>query len=151
MRLLVDVHGFAWDAAWTITKATFSYTNHTLLPEALETWPIHLFERLLPRQMQIIYAINAQVIREASQDKGLDGAEIAAISLIDENNGRRVRMGQLAFAGSHTINGVSALHTELMKQTVFRDLHELYPDAHRRTRPTASRFRRWLHAVPIPG
>ncbi|WP_082537194.1 MULTISPECIES: glycogen/starch/alpha-glucan phosphorylase [unclassified Aureimonas] len=127
MRLLIDVHGFAWDDAWTLTKSTFSYTNHTLLPEALETWPIHLFERLLPRQMQIIYAINAQVIREASQEKGLDGARVAAISLIDENHGRRVRMGQLAFVGSHTINGVSALHTELMKQTVFHDLHVLYP------------------------
>lgn len=128
MRLLVDVHGFEWSAAWEITRATFSYTNHTLLPEALEHWPIHLFERLLPRQMQIIYAINADVIREASQDKGLDDAKIAAISLVDEGNGRRVRMGQLAFVGSHAVNGVSALHTELMKETVFHHLHELYPD-----------------------
>ncbi|MBC8128803.1 MAG: glycogen/starch/alpha-glucan phosphorylase [Rhizobiaceae bacterium] len=126
MRLLVDVHGMAWDEAWTVTRNTFSYTNHTLLPEALETWPIHIFERLLPRQMQIIYAINAQTIREAAQ-KNLGDGEIAAISLIDENNGRRVRMGQLAFVGSHTINGVSALHTELMKQTVFHSLHALYP------------------------
>ncbi|RYE83420.1 MAG: glycogen/starch/alpha-glucan phosphorylase, partial [Hyphomicrobiales bacterium] len=126
MRLLIDVHGFAWDDAWSITQKTFSYTNHTLLPEALETWPINLFERLLPRQMQIIYAINAQVIREAAK-LGFDGGKITAMSLIDENNGRRVRMGQLAFVGSHTINGVSALHTELMKETVFHSLHELYP------------------------
>ncbi|WP_083508082.1 glycogen/starch/alpha-glucan phosphorylase [Aureimonas frigidaquae] len=127
MRLLVDVHGVEWEKAWSITQATFSYTNHTLLPEALETWPIHLFERLLPRQMQIIYAINADLIRHARQDAGLDGAEISGISLIDENNGRRVRMGQLAFVGSHAVNGVSALHTELMKETVFHDLHKLYP------------------------
>ncbi|KAA0972221.1 glycogen/starch/alpha-glucan phosphorylase [Aureimonas fodinaquatilis] len=128
MRLLVDIHGIEWDKAWEITQATFSYTNHTLLPEALETWPIHLFERLLPRQMQIIYAINADLIRHARLDKGLDDGQISAVSLIDENNGRRVRMGQLAFAGSHAVNGVSALHTELMKETVFRDLHRLYPE-----------------------
>ncbi|WP_082659175.1 glycogen/starch/alpha-glucan phosphorylase [Aureimonas sp. AU40] len=127
MRLLVDVHGMEWDAAWKVTRDTFSYTNHTLLPEALETWPIHLFERLLPRQMQIIYQINAEVLREATTGKELDGATISAISLIDENNGRRVRMGQLAFVGSHAVNGVSALHTELMKETVFRDLHKVYP------------------------
>ncbi|NDW05195.1 glycogen/starch/alpha-glucan phosphorylase [Jiella pacifica] len=127
MRLLVDVHGYEWAKAWEITRATFGYTNHTLLPEALEHWPINLFERLLPRQMQIIYQINADVIREASQT-GFDGAQISAISLIDEGNGRRVRMGQLAFVGSHAVNGVSALHTELMKETVFRNLHELYPE-----------------------
>ncbi|KQT87988.1 glycogen/starch/alpha-glucan phosphorylase [Aurantimonas sp. Leaf443] len=128
MRLLVDVHGFEWAKAWEITQATFSYTNHTLLPEALEHWPVHLFERLLPRQMQIIYAINAAVIREASQERGFDGGRVSAISLIDEGNGKRVRMGQLAFVGSHAVNGVSALHTDLMKDTVFRALHELYPD-----------------------
>ena len=127
MRLLVDVHELEWDAAWKITKGVFSYTNHTLLPEALETWPVQLFERLLPRQMQIIYAINAEVIRQARQERGFDGGTVSAISLIDEDNGRRVRMGQLAFVGSHTVNGVSALHTELMKETVFRDLHGLYP------------------------
>ncbi|WP_423776360.1 glycogen/starch/alpha-glucan phosphorylase [Aurantimonas coralicida] len=128
MRLLIDVHGHEWAEAWEITRNTFSYTNHTLLPEALEHWPIHLFERLLPRQMQIIYAINAGVIREAAQEKGFDDSRIAAISLIDEGNGRRVRMGQLAFVGSHAVNGVSALHTELMKETVFHHLHLLYPD-----------------------
>ncbi|KAB0682586.1 glycogen/starch/alpha-glucan phosphorylase [Aureimonas leprariae] len=127
MRLLVDVHGLGWDESWDITKRVFSYTNHTLLPEALETWPVNLFERLLPRQMQIIYAINAQIIREATQ-KGLDGAKVSAISLIDEGSGRRVRMGSLAFVGSHAINGVSALHTELMKKTVFNQFHELYPE-----------------------
>ncbi|UHD47761.1 glycogen/starch/alpha-glucan phosphorylase [Aureimonas altamirensis] len=128
MRILVDIHGMEWDEAWTVTQATFSYTNHTLLPEALETWPIHLFERLLPRQMQIIYAINADIIRHARQDKGLSDSEVSAISLIDEDNGRRVRMGQLAFVGSHAVNGVSALHSDLMKETVFHDLHRLFPE-----------------------
>ena len=128
MRLLTDIHGIQWDAAWELTKGTFGYTNHTLLPEALETWPVELFERLLPRHMQIVYRINAGVIQEARKLRGFADHEVAAISLIDESNGRRVRMGQLAFAGSHSINGVSALHTELMKQTVFADLHRLYPD-----------------------
>ena len=128
MRLLVDVHAFAWDVAWDITRRTFSYTNHTLLPEALETWPVQLFERLLPRHMQIVYAINAGVLAEARTRSDFDGGRIAAISLIDEHHGRRVRMGQLAFIGSHKVNGVSALHTELMKKTVFGHLHALAPD-----------------------
>ncbi|MFD2236758.1 glycogen/starch/alpha-glucan phosphorylase [Aureimonas populi] len=128
MRLLVDVHQMDWDEAWAVTRATFSYTNHTLLPEALETWPVQLFERLLPRQMQIIYAINAEVIRGARAERDFSGEAVSAISLIDENNGRRVRMGQIAFVGSHSVNGVSGLHTELMKETVFGDLHRLYPE-----------------------
>lgn len=128
MRLLTDEHGISWEKAWGITKATFGYTNHTLLPEALETWPVELFERLLPRHMQIVYRINADVILEARKERGFSDSDVAAISLIDESHGRRVRMGQLAFVGSHSINGVSALHTELMKETVFADLHRLYPD-----------------------
>ena len=128
MRLLTDVHGIEWDTAWKICKGTFGYTNHTLLPEALETWPVELFERLLPRHMQIVYKINAQVIQEARKLRGFGDGDVAAISLIDESSGRRVRMGQLAFVGSHSINGVSALHTDLMKQTVFADLHRLYLD-----------------------
>ncbi len=126
MRLLVDHHAFAFDDAWEITKRTFGYTNHTLLPEALESWPLPLFERLLPRHMQIVYAINAKLLREARKS-GADDRAISAISLIDEGGERRVRMANLAFAGSHSINGVAALHTDLMKKTVFRDLHALYP------------------------
>lgn len=128
MRLLMDVHGMDFDRAWDITKRTFGYTNHTLLPEALESWPVPLFERLLPRHMQIVYAINAQVLLEARATNQFSGDQIARISLIQENGDRRVRMGNLAFVGSHSINGVSALHTELMKETVFADLHKLYPD-----------------------
>jgi starch phosphorylase len=126
MRLMVDVHGLEFNEAWEVTKQTISYTNHTLLPEALETWPLPLFERLLPRHMQIIYAINSRVLREARK-AGMTDAQIAAISLIDESGERRVRMANLAFVGAHSINGVAALHTDLMKQTVFADLHALYP------------------------
>ncbi|RUV95683.1 glycogen/starch/alpha-glucan phosphorylase [Mesorhizobium sp. M1A.F.Ca.IN.022.07.1.1] len=128
MRLLMDVHGMDFDLAWDITKRTFAYTNHTLLPEALESWPVPLFERLLPRHMQIVYAINAQVLLETRATGKFSGEQIARISLIQENGDRRVRMGNLAFVGSHSINGVSALHTDLMKETVFADLHKLYPD-----------------------
>ncbi len=128
MRLLTDVHGLEFDEAWEITRGTFSYTNHTLLPEALESWPVPLFERLLPRHMQIVYAINAKILVEARKAKNFSDQQIRAISLIDENGDRRVRMGNLAFIGSHSINGVSALHTDLMKVTVFSDLHTLYPD-----------------------
>ncbi len=127
MRLLIDHHEFAFDEAWKITRATFGYTNHTLLPEALESWPLPLFERLLPRHMQIVYAINAKLLREARGTEGIDDRAIAAISLIDEGGERRVRMANLAFAGSHSVNGVAALHTQLMKKTVFADLHRLYP------------------------
>lgn len=127
MRLLCDIHGMDFDAAWDITWRTFSYTNHTLLPEALESWPVPLFERLLPRHMQLVYAINAKILIEARRQKGMNDQEISKISLIDESGDRRVRMGNLAFIGSHSVNGVSALHTELMKETVFADLHKLYP------------------------
>lgn len=128
MRILIDLHGMAWAPAWKLTKATFGYTNHTLLPEALETWPVGLLERLLPRQMQIIYAINAEVLGEARAMGGFSDSQIANLSLIDEHGSRRVRMGQLAFVGSHSINGVSALHSDLIKKTLFADLNRLYPD-----------------------
>jgi len=144
MRLLVDEHEVEWDEAWRITTGVFSYTNHTLLPEALETWPVPLMERLLPRHMQIIYLINAlhlDRLREAGKgDEGL----LSAVSLIEEHGPRRVRMGALSFLGSHKVNGVSALHSDLMKETVFRDFHTLYPD--RITNKTNGiTFRRWLH------
>jgi starch phosphorylase len=126
-RLLCDVHGMDFDEAWDITRRTFSYTNHTLLPEALESWPVPLFERLLPRHMQIVYAINTKILIEARRERSFSDTEVRSISLIDESGDRRVRMGNLAFVGSHSINGVSALHTDLMKVTVFADLHKLYP------------------------
>jgi len=126
VRLLVDVHGLEFDEAWDVTRRAIAYTNHTLLPEALESWPLPLFERLLPRHMQIVYAINSRVLREARK-AGMDDRALAAISLIDEGGERRVRMANLAFVGAHSVNGVAALHTDLMKTTVFADLHALYP------------------------
>jgi len=128
MRLLMDDHELELLEAWEITRRTFGYTNHTLLPEALESWPLPLFERMLPRHMQIVYAINTLVLREARARDILEDAAISAISVIDENGERRVRMANLAFVGAHSVNGVAALHTELMKQTVFADLHRLYPE-----------------------
>ncbi len=143
MRILVDLHNFRWDEAWKITVATLSYTNHTLLPEALETWPVELFERLLPRHLEIIYRINGAHLALAEACCPGDVDYRASVSLIDERSGRRVRMGQLAFVGSHRINGVSAMHSDLMKETVFHDLNHLYPG--RITNKTNGiTFRRWL-------
>ncbi len=144
MRILVDLHNIPWDQAWKITVETFSYTNHTLLPEALESWPVPLFERVLPRHLEIIYAINARHLEAANQIGHLDPERLTAISLIDESDGRRVRMGHLAFVGSHRVNGVSALHTELMRSSVFSQFHQLYPDRIV-NKTNGISFRRWLH------
>jgi starch phosphorylase len=146
MRLLMDDHGLAWREAWEITRAVVSYTNHTLLPEALESWPVHLFEHVLPRHMQIVYAINAKLVAEAQELPDCSPEFLSSISLIDEHNGRRVRMGQLAFVGSHSINGVSALHTSLMKDSVFRDINRLYPDRIN-NKTNGITPRRWLLGV----
>ena len=143
LRILVDLNGLKWEDAWKIVNEVFSYTNHTLLPEALESWPVGLFERLLPRHMQIIYMINAAHLDFARKNGLGETAFMAGISLIDEQNGRRVRMGALAFVGSHMINGVSALHTELMKQTVFHDLAKVYP-GRIVNKTNGITFRRWL-------
>jgi glycogen phosphorylase len=144
MRILLDVHQIPWEEAWRMTRETFSYTNHTLLPEALEVWPVPLMERLLPRHMQIIYLINALHLGHVRQERPGDDALLSSVSMIDEHQGRRVRMSHLAFLGSHRVNGVSALHTGLMRETVFRDLHNLFPD--RIVNVTNGiAFRRWLH------
>jgi starch phosphorylase len=143
MRILVDTHGVPWAKAWAITTGTISYTNHTLLPEALESWAVPLVARLLPRHMQIIYLINGMhldSLRAAGTD---DAALLSAVSLIDEHDVRRVRMGNLAFLGSHKVNGVSALHTDLMRQTVFRHLHAVYP-SRIVNKTNGITFRRWL-------
>ncbi len=144
MRILVDLHNIAWDDAWQITVDTCRYTNHTLLPEALESWPVEVFERVLPRHLQIIYLINARHLEAVERTHALDADGIAAISLIDEGDGQRVKMGHLAFLGCGRSNGVSAMHTELMRQTVFRDLAALYPN--RIVNVTNGiTFRRWLY------
>ena len=144
MRLLVDVHDVPWARAWEITVGTLSYTNHTLLPEALETWPVGLMERLLPRHMQIIYLINADHLDALRARDIHDWDLLRAVSLIEEDHGRRVRMGNLAFIGSHRINGVSALHTDLMRKTVFTQLHRLYPERIS-NKTNGITFRRWLY------
>ena len=144
MRILVDLHNVRWDQAWEITVATCSYTNHTLLPEALESWPVPLFERVLPRHLQIIYKINERHLAAAKRTQPLSEEVAAAVSLIDEDNGRRIRMGHLAFVGSHRTNGVSALHSALLHKTLFADLEGLYPN--RVVNVTNGiTFRRWLH------
>jgi glycogen phosphorylase len=143
MRILVDLHGLPWDEAWRITVDTFSYTNHTLLPEALESWPIDLFGRVLPRHLEIIYHINMEHLAAAKAKNPSASDSLVPVSLIDERDGRKLRMGHLAFIGSHRVNGVSALHTELMRKTVFHDLHALYPDRIV-NKTNGITFRRWL-------
>ncbi|HXA22937.1 MAG TPA: glycogen/starch/alpha-glucan phosphorylase [Acetobacteraceae bacterium] len=142
MRLLVDQHGLPWAEAWRITTSTISYTNHTLLPEALETWPVPLMERLLPRHMQIIYEINKLHLDSLAGSRKPEMPH-SEVSVIDEGGDRRVRMGTLAFLGSHNVNGVSELHTELMRRTVFQSLHQLYPDRIV-NKTNGITFRRWL-------
>jgi starch phosphorylase len=127
MRILVDEQNLSWDEAWRITTATLNYTNHTLLPEALERWPVALMDRLLPRHLQIIYLINWLHLKELAEQGTSDPALISAVSLIEEGPEKWVRMGHLAFVGSRRINGVSAHHTDLMRRTVFRDLDTVRP------------------------
>jgi starch phosphorylase len=146
MRLLFDMHEFGWHEAWDITRRTLNYTNHTLLPEALETWSLALMNRLLPRHMQIIFLINFFHLNTVPKPVGDDPQRVAAISLIEEHGDRRVRMGYLAFVGSSHVNGVSALHTELMRQTVFRDLALAYPDRIL-NKTNGITFRRWLYGA----
>ena len=128
MRLLVDVHRVGWDSAWRITQSTFGYTNHTLLPEALERWPVELFGGLLPRHLEIIYEINRRFLDEVRARYPGDNGRVSRLSLIDESGERYVRMANLASVGSHAINGVAALHTELLKKDVLRDFYEMYPE-----------------------
>jgi starch phosphorylase len=143
MRLLVDEHEVEWARAWEITGRVFSYTNHTLLPEALEVWPVSFFERLLPRHLQIIYAGNRVLLDEVSRKFPGDNDRRRRLSLIDEGNGRQVRMANLAVAASHTVNGVAKLHSKLMTQTIFADFATLWPE--RFTNVTNGiAVRRWL-------
>ncbi len=128
MRLLVDDNGMEWNQAWAVTRKTFAYTNHTLLPEALERWPLGLFGTLLPRLLEIIYEINARFLDEARICFLGDDARIERLSLIDESGERFVRMAHLACVGSHAINGVAELHSELLKQDVLADFHALWPE-----------------------
>ncbi len=127
MRLLVDDHRMDWDKAWYITVNTFAYTNHTLLSEALECWPLQLFGELLPRHLEIIFEINRRFLDEVRIQYPEDESRIARLSLINETGGRSIRMAHLACVGSHAVNGVAQLHTDILKSTVLRDFHELTP------------------------
>ncbi|HEX2586437.1 MAG TPA: glycogen/starch/alpha-glucan phosphorylase, partial [Steroidobacteraceae bacterium] len=128
MRLLVDEYVLPWDDAWEITQRTFAYTNHTLLPEALEQWPLSLFAKVLPRHLQIIYEINTRFLDEVRIKFMGDESRLARLSLINEHGERYVRMAHLACVGSHAINGVAALHSELLKLDVLKDFYELWPE-----------------------
>ena len=144
MRILLDSHHLSWDESWRLTVATFAYTNHTLLPEALETWPVSLFESLLPRHLQIIYEINQRLLDDIRHLYPGDFARLRRMSIIGEEGHKHIRMAHLAVVGSHKVNGVSAIHGDLIRRTILADFHELYP----------GRFinitngitpRRWLH------
>jgi starch phosphorylase len=128
MRVLTDLHQLDWARAWDITTSTFGYTNHTLMPEALETWQVALFERVLPRHLQIIYEINHRFLRDVMRQYPGDPQIWKRMSIIDETHGKRIRMAHLAIVGSHKVNGVAAIHTGLMKETIFADFHRLWPE-----------------------
>jgi starch phosphorylase len=128
MRILVDERQLDWDEAWAITVASFGYTNHTMLPEALETWPLAMFAESLPRHLEIIYEINRRFLDEVRAKFPGDDARLRRMSLIAEDNGKSVRMAHLATVGSHAINGVAALHSELLKDSVLKDFYELWPE-----------------------
>ncbi|TQK03540.1 glycogen/starch/alpha-glucan phosphorylase [Herbaspirillum sp. SJZ107] len=143
MRLLIDDHGIAFPRAWAITQKVFSYTNHTLMQEALETWPVDMLGHILPRHLQIIFDINKIFIDSITAEFGADVELMRRVSLIDENGERRVRMGYLAVVASHKVNGVSALHSDLMKQSIFADFARLFPDRFN-NKTNGITPRRWL-------
>ncbi len=128
MRLLIDEHRIPWAEAWTTTRRIFSYTNHTLMPEALETWPVALMQHVLPRHLEIIFRINHEFLTKAARLKPGDDGFLRRLSLIEESGERRVRMAHLSIVGSHKVNGVSALHSDLLVKTIFADFAALWPD-----------------------
>ena len=144
MRLLMDEHGLGWTKSWDITSKVFSFTNHTVLPEALEKWPIALVEKVLPRHMQIIYDINWRFVQELRGVLGDDYIRIGRMSIIEEGTGEKmVRMAHLAMVASHTVNGVAAIHSELIKTTIFKDFYELMPEKFQ-NKTNGVTQRRWL-------
>ncbi|MBS3953469.1 MAG: glycogen/starch/alpha-glucan phosphorylase [Methylomicrobium sp.] len=145
MRLLIDIHGLDWDAAWKITRNTMAYTNHTLLPEALERWSVSLFESLLPRLLEIIYEINSHFIAEVSVHWPGDHERMRRMSLIEEGNEKQVRMAYLAIVGSYSVNGVAELHSKLLQEGLFRDFYELWPHKFN-NKTNGVTPRRWLAA-----
>jgi len=143
MRLLVDLYGLPWEKAWDLTVRTFGYTNHTVLPEALERWPVTLIEKVLPRHLQIIYEINRRFLEEVQRRFPGDLDRIRRMSLIEEGEDKRVRMAHLAIVGSHSINGVAALHTHLLKTELFKDFYDIWPEKFN-NKTNGITQRRWL-------
>ena len=143
MRLLLDEHHLPWADAWRLCQGVFSYTNHTLMHEALETWPVEVLSRVLPRHLQIIFDINAHFLGQLTQQQGADQELMRRVSLIDEGGERRVRMAYLAVLSSHSVNGVSALHSELMQQSIFADFARLWPQRFN-NKTNGITPRRWL-------
>ncbi|BDG04549.1 glycogen/starch/alpha-glucan phosphorylase [Anaeromyxobacter oryzae] len=143
MRVLVDEQGLEWDEAWEIARATFGYTNHTLMPEALERWSVDLFGRVLPRHLEIVYEINRRFIDGVRAERKADDGAISRMSVIEEGPTKQVRMANLAVVGSHSVNGVAALHTELLKRELFRDFHALWPEKFN-NKTNGVTPRRWL-------
>ena len=143
MRVLIDQHGLPWEKAWDLTQQTLAYTNHTLLPEALEKWSVPLMEKVLPRHMQIIYTINDRFLREAEQDFKLDEQSLRKVSIIEEGYEKQVRMANLCIVGSHSVNGVSQLHSDLLKTTLVPEFAKMWPEKfNNKTNGVAPR--RWL-------
>jgi starch phosphorylase len=145
MRLLMDNHGLTWDKAWSITKNTMAYTNHTLLPEALEKWPVKLMQQLLPRLMEIIFEINAHFMAEVSMHWPGDGERMRRMSIVEEGNEQQVRMAHLAIVGSFSVNGVARLHSQLLQQGLFKDFYALWPRKFN-NKTNGVTPRRWLAA-----
>jgi starch phosphorylase len=143
LRILLDEENMAWDAAWAITSRTFAYTNHTLLPEALEKWTVELFGRLLPRHLQIIYVLNEQLLLAVERQWPGDNWKKTVCSLIEENGHKQVRMANLSVVGSHAVNGVAEIHTALLKQNLFPEFNELYPGKFQ-NKTNGITPRRWL-------
>lgn len=143
LRVLMDLEGLDWDSAWDVTVRTFAYTNHTILPEALEEWPVWFFEHILPRHLQIIYEINERFLAEVKRLFPGDPGRLQRMSLVEENWERKIRMAHLAIVGSHSINGVAALHTEILKQRIFPDFYEMYPERFN-NKTNGITQRRWL-------
>jgi starch phosphorylase len=143
MRVLLDKYRLSWEEAWEVTRDSFAYTNHTLMPEALESWSVGLLEKVLPRHLQIIYELNSRFLREVEGKYPGNHAKISSMSLIEEGPNKRARMANLAIIGSSSVNGVSALHSELLKRNLFRDFHEFYPGKFN-SKTNGITQRRWL-------
>lgn len=149
MRTLLDIERLDWESAWDITVKTFAYTNHTVLPEALERWPVWMVGNLLPRHLQIIFDINQRFLEVVRQRFPGDFGRLARMSIIEESGEKKVRMAHLAIVGSHSVNGVSALHSEILKKDVFRDFYEMYPERFN-NKTNGITPRRWLMACNPP-